>query len=180
MRSCGSMDFGPEGYCDHCGQRRAVGQNRVELDLGPVAAATDRGRHRHHNEDAIAIARLGTTTTVTVVCDGVSSCVRADAASHAAADAGMAAVLDALERPVHICWSWQASTPPRRPATAKPPAAPPACLSAGTSPTVPRYWRTLSGLRCPVDRGERAVSAGQAGDSEGNRDADRSGLVRPG
>jgi serine/threonine protein phosphatase PrpC len=95
--SCGSMDFGPEGYCDHCGQRRAVGQNRVELDLGPVAAVTDRGRQRHQNEDAIAIARLGTTTTVTVVCDGVSSCVRADAASHAAADAGMAAVLDALE-----------------------------------------------------------------------------------
>jgi PPM family protein phosphatase len=94
-RGCGSPDIGPEGYCERCGQRRHVGQDRVELDLGSFGAATDRGRHKRRNEDAVAIGRQG-AATVAVVCDGVSSSTRADEAAHAAADTGIATILEAL------------------------------------------------------------------------------------
>lgn len=97
--ACGSAQIGAEGYCDHCGQRRAVGQDRAELELPGVAGVTDRGRHRRHNEDALAIGRVG-GHTVAVVCDGVSTSSRADAASHAAVDTAMAVLLDTLaDRP---------------------------------------------------------------------------------
>lgn len=96
--ACGSAQIGPEGYCEHCGQRRVVGQDRAELELPGVAGVTDRGRHRRHNEDALAIGRLNTdpAVTVAVVCDGVSTSSRADAAAHAAVDAAMAVLLDVL------------------------------------------------------------------------------------
>jgi PPM family protein phosphatase len=96
---CGSPDIGAEGYCEHCGQRRVTGQDRVELRLPGVAGVTDRGRHRKHNEDALAIGRVNGVTpglTVAVVCDGVSTSSRADAAAHAAVDAAMAVLLDVL------------------------------------------------------------------------------------
>jgi PPM family protein phosphatase len=94
--ACGGSDFTPEGYCEQCGRRRILGQDRAELDLGGLGGATDRGRHKHRNEDAIAIARLG-PSAIAVVCDGVSSSSRADAAAQAAVDTGLAALLEALE-----------------------------------------------------------------------------------
>jgi PPM family protein phosphatase len=96
---CGSPDIGAEGYCEHCGQRRVAGQERAELELPGVAGVTDRGLHRRHNEDALAIGRVngaGPGLTVAVVCDGVSTSSRADAAANAAVDAAIAAVLDVL------------------------------------------------------------------------------------
>jgi serine/threonine protein phosphatase PrpC len=96
---CGSTQIGAEGYCEHCGQRRVAGQDRAELELPGVAGVTDRGRHRKHNEDALAIGRVNGVDpglTVAVVCDGVSTSSRADAAAHAAVDAAIAALLDVL------------------------------------------------------------------------------------
>jgi PPM family protein phosphatase len=94
--NCGADEFGAEGYCEHCGQRRPSGQERAELELPGVVGVTDRGRHRRHNEDALAIGRIDPDTAVAVVCDGVSTSSRADAAAHAAADSAIIALLDAL------------------------------------------------------------------------------------
>jgi serine/threonine protein phosphatase PrpC len=90
---CGAP-VGPEGFCARCGRRRFVGRDRAELDNWGIAAVTDRARRRR-NEDAVAIGRAG-LATVAVVCDGVSSSSRADAASHAAVEAGIAAVLSVV------------------------------------------------------------------------------------
>jgi serine/threonine protein phosphatase PrpC len=94
--ACGSAEIGAEGYCEHCGQRRVAGQDHAELELPGVAGVTDRGRHRKHNEDALAIGRVDGPIAVAVVCDGVSTSSRADAASHAAVDAAIAVLLDEL------------------------------------------------------------------------------------
>ncbi len=95
--ACGSTRIGAEGYCEHCGQRRVVGQNRVEFSLPGVAGVTDRGHHRRHNEDAIAIGRIDRAgLSVAVVCDGVSTSARADAAASAGVDAAMEVLLRAL------------------------------------------------------------------------------------
>lgn len=92
---CGAAFAGEEGYCDHCGRRRSVGRDHAELDLGTVAAVTDRGLRRRRNEDAVVVGRAD-GALVAVVCDGVSTSTRSDAASHAAAEAGIAALLEAL------------------------------------------------------------------------------------
>jgi PPM family protein phosphatase len=94
--ACGSTEIGAEGYCEHCGQRRVAGQDRAELELPGAAGVTDRGRHRRHNEDAMAIGQVKGPIVVAVVCDGVSTSSRADAASHAAVDAAIAVLLDEL------------------------------------------------------------------------------------
>ncbi|WP_159104657.1 PP2C family serine/threonine-protein phosphatase [Plantactinospora sp. BB1] len=92
--SCGTPPSGHSGHCDHCGRRASVGRDRADLDLGVVAAVTDRARRRR-NEDAVTVGRLGQTIAA-VVCDGVSTSLRADLAAHAAAEAGLAAMLSAL------------------------------------------------------------------------------------
>lgn len=97
--SCGSTQISAEGYCEHCGQRRVAGQDRAELELPGVVGVTDRGHHRRHNEDALAIGRISgpeAASTVAVVCDGISTSSRPDAAAHAAVDAAMAVLLAAL------------------------------------------------------------------------------------
>ncbi|GAA4438572.1 protein phosphatase 2C domain-containing protein [Phytohabitans houttuyneae] len=91
----GCGESGTEAYCDNCGRRRSAGRDHAELDLSTVAAVTDRGRRRPRNEDAVVVARYD-GGLVSVVCDGVSTSNRADAASHGAAEAGVAALLDAL------------------------------------------------------------------------------------
>jgi serine/threonine protein phosphatase PrpC len=92
---CGCAVFSTEGFCDDCGQRRPIANDHTELDLGPVAGVTDIGRRHHRNEDAMGIGVLD-GAVVAVVCDGVSSSSRADAASHAAVDAAGPAMLGAL------------------------------------------------------------------------------------
>jgi PPM family protein phosphatase len=86
---------GTELYCDNCGRRRSAGRDHAELDLSLVAAVTDRGRRRPRNEDAVVIGRYD-GGLVSVVCDGVSTSTRSDAASHDAAEAAVGALLDAL------------------------------------------------------------------------------------
>src|SRR5262249_61571664 len=94
---CGGTAFGPEGYCETCGQRRPTAADHSDLELGALAGVTDRGKRHHRNEDAMALGRLA-GAAVAVVCDGVSSSTRPDTASHAALDAAMPALLDALDR----------------------------------------------------------------------------------
>jgi serine/threonine protein phosphatase PrpC len=91
---CGTSPSGNPGHCDHCGRRWLVGRERADLDLGPVAAVTDKARRRR-NEDAVAIGQLGQTIAA-VVCDGVSTSLRADVAAHAATEAALTAMLSAL------------------------------------------------------------------------------------
>jgi serine/threonine protein phosphatase PrpC len=62
----------------------------VEVDLGWAAGVTDRGRHHPRNEDAFHLELVGLPeerSVVAVVCDGVSSSVKADEASELAAQA---------------------------------------------------------------------------------------------
>jgi serine/threonine protein phosphatase PrpC len=94
--SCGGTDFSADGYCESCGRRRNAGQDHVELQVGDVAAVTDKGRHKQRNEDALAVGRLG-GTAMAVVSDGVSTSSRADEAAHASVDAAMTTLLEALD-----------------------------------------------------------------------------------
>jgi serine/threonine protein phosphatase PrpC len=89
---CGATGFTAGGHCAACGARRPAAPPHSELDLGGVAAVTDLGRRHHRNEDAVGIgAHPG--LAVGVVCDGVSSSTRPDAASHAAVDAATATLV---------------------------------------------------------------------------------------
>jgi serine/threonine protein phosphatase PrpC len=90
---CGGIAFGPEGYCEHCGQLRNSAQDHTELDLGRVAAVTDRGLRHHRNEDSVGLGVLA-GTLVAIVCDGVSSSRHPEAASAGA----VAAAATALDR----------------------------------------------------------------------------------
>ncbi|WP_020666480.1 PP2C family protein-serine/threonine phosphatase [Amycolatopsis nigrescens] len=70
------------------------------LDMGRVAAVTDRGHHRGRNEDAVAIGTLGQVGQVSaaVVCDGVASSPRSETAAKAATEAGLRELLAATAR----------------------------------------------------------------------------------
>jgi serine/threonine protein phosphatase PrpC len=77
-----------DGYCGQCGMKQPAPEDHHELDLGEVAAVTDRGLHHHRNEDAFAIAQVGEAgggARVVVVCDGVSSTADSHLAARAAA-----------------------------------------------------------------------------------------------
>src|SRR5215210_4309084 len=93
--SCGAAAsaVAADGYCGQCGMKQPAPGDHREVDLGAVAAVSDRGLHHHRNEDAFAIAQLdvsGTAVRIIVVCDGVSSTADADLAAQAAADAACA------------------------------------------------------------------------------------------
>src|ERR1700753_3567877 len=67
------------------------GRDHQELDLGPVAAISDRGLRHERNEDAVALATVETAdglAVVSVVCDGGASPARPDAGALAARAAG--------------------------------------------------------------------------------------------
>jgi serine/threonine protein phosphatase PrpC len=61
----------------------AEATRRTEVDLGTVAAVSDRGRRRPRNEDAVSLASDG-EWSMAVVCDGVASTHDAHRASQAA------------------------------------------------------------------------------------------------
>jgi serine/threonine protein phosphatase PrpC len=73
--------------------------DHTEVDLGTAAGVSDRGLRHRRNEDAMALASQqtpGGLVTVAVVCDGVSSSPRPDAASQVAAQAALPVLLDAV------------------------------------------------------------------------------------
>ncbi|GIL27616.1 PP2C family serine/threonine-protein phosphatase [Actinocatenispora comari] len=98
--ACGHTGFSSDGYCDQCGQRGPTGPDHSEFDLGPVAGVSDIGHRHERNEDAFALGTLPGTPLV-VVCDGVSSSSRGDAASHAAVDAALPVLRTALTEGSH-------------------------------------------------------------------------------
>jgi serine/threonine protein phosphatase PrpC len=77
----------------------------MEQELGPLAAVSDRGLRHHRNEDAFAVGQCvlpdGAPALVAVVCDGVSSATRPDAASLAASRQAGEALLTALPQGTH-------------------------------------------------------------------------------
>ncbi len=98
---CRAEHYDHTGSCVGCGMP-SPRQDRFEADLGTVCVVTDRGLVHEHNEDSVAVAVLDSTVpgepgvTVIVVCDGVSTSEDPQAASGAAARAGVAANLAAL------------------------------------------------------------------------------------
>jgi len=73
--------------------------DHAEVDLGTAAGVTDRGLRHQRNEDAMALAAEQTPdglVIVAVVCDGVSSSARPDEASHAAAQAALPVLIEAV------------------------------------------------------------------------------------
>ncbi|CAM4146745.1 protein phosphatase 2C domain-containing protein [Kibdelosporangium persicum] len=96
---CGSS-VGDDGYCETCGRAQPTGRDRMEYDLDLVAGVSDRGRARARNEDSMAFGVVGPPgaprSVVAVVCDGVGSTERADAASQAGVDAALEAIVDSL------------------------------------------------------------------------------------
>jgi serine/threonine protein phosphatase PrpC len=98
--SCGSTQLGSDGFCERCGRAQPTGRDRMEYDLEVVAGVSDRGRARARNEDSMAFGVVGPPDAhkaiVAVVCDGVGSTERADAASQAAVDASFESIVDDL------------------------------------------------------------------------------------
>ncbi len=92
---CGGTAFDEDEYCETCGQRRPVALDHRELDLEIVAGVTDRGVRHTRNEDAMGLG-VAPGVQVGIVCDGVSSSTRPDAAAHAAVEAATPAVLAEL------------------------------------------------------------------------------------
>ena len=93
--SCGAPApaIATDGYCGQCGMKQPAPWDHREIDLGTVAAVTDRGLHHTRNEDAVAIAEVVVSDGVAriiVVCDGVSSTADSDLAAQAAAEAACA------------------------------------------------------------------------------------------
>ncbi len=73
--------------------------DHAEADLGTAAGVSDRGLRHHRNEDAMALGSEQTPdglVVVAVVCDGVSSSARPDEASHAAVQAALPVLLEAV------------------------------------------------------------------------------------
>jgi serine/threonine protein phosphatase PrpC len=81
-----------DGYCQACGHR-VDPRRHLDIDLGALAAVTDRGARKARNEDAVAIGASPNGTTVLVVSDGVSNIPRSADASQAAVDAALALLL---------------------------------------------------------------------------------------
>lgn len=94
-----------DGYCEHCGHAQPRERDHVEQELDAVAAVSDRGLRHHRNEDAFAVSSTalpdGSPAVVAIVCDGVSSATRPDAASLAAAQAANETLLGTLPRGAH-------------------------------------------------------------------------------
>jgi serine/threonine protein phosphatase PrpC len=100
--SCGAPAdaIADDGYCGRCGMKQPAPGDHREVDLGMVAAVSDRGLHHHRNEDAFSVAEFdvsGVTRRVVVVCDGVSSTADSHLAAQAAADAARAVLETASE-----------------------------------------------------------------------------------
>ena len=110
---CRAAVFDGERFCEACGYKLAAdvaepedpkaagweepavspeNKQRIHLEMGSVAAVTDRGWRRQRNEDAVTLAAVGDRSAV-AVCDGVASTSNA----HRAAQAAAAAAIRALD-----------------------------------------------------------------------------------
>ena len=86
--TCGAELIPDSRFCEQCGSRAGADadpasdtkDDRIELDLGAVAAVSERGRTHPRNDDAFYLERIG-ESVVAVVCDGVSTSISADLAA---------------------------------------------------------------------------------------------------
>ncbi|MFE3017517.1 protein phosphatase 2C domain-containing protein [Streptomyces sp. NPDC059256] len=103
--ACRAGRVDTDGYCENCGHAQPRERDHMELELVGIAAVSDRGLRHHRNEDAFAIATTalpdGSPAITAIVCDGVSSAVRPDEASLAAASAANAFLAGCLPRGTH-------------------------------------------------------------------------------
>ena len=87
--ACGSSAFADDEFCEACGAAiaapRDAPRHHLDVDLGWVAAVSDRGLGHRRNEDAFHIETHGGTAVV-VVCDGVSASTAPEIASQVAAE----------------------------------------------------------------------------------------------
>ncbi|MGP0031700.1 MAG: protein phosphatase 2C domain-containing protein [Acidimicrobiales bacterium] len=115
---CGAPMFEQERFCEVCGARvgpepepepdpprPTAPMQRVEQDLGVVAAVSDRGRRRPRNEDAMALATFEGRSAV-VVCDGVASTANAHEASRVAVEMAIRVLEAALRHPPSDPEAW--------------------------------------------------------------------------
>ncbi|QBI56386.1 PP2C family protein-serine/threonine phosphatase [Streptomonospora litoralis] len=88
------------------GMRRRAPADHSELRVGRAAGVSDRGLRHEYNEDAMAVRVVGAAadaaagpaaTVAAVVCDGVSTSPRPEAAAGTAAQSGCAALTERLE-----------------------------------------------------------------------------------
>lgn len=78
-----------DGYCEQCGSPRPDPRDHTEDAAAPwVAGVSDVGVHHESNQDAMALVVDGSRAGL-VVCDGVSTALRSEDASQAAADAAV-------------------------------------------------------------------------------------------
>ncbi|WP_425608708.1 PP2C family protein-serine/threonine phosphatase [Streptomyces albipurpureus] len=103
--ACRAGRVDTDGYCENCGHAQPRERDHMELELSSVAAVSDRGLRHHRNEDAFAISTTalpdGSPAVIAIVCDGVSSAVRPDEASMAAASTANELLLTSLPRGTH-------------------------------------------------------------------------------
>ncbi|MEU0438930.1 protein phosphatase 2C domain-containing protein [Streptomyces sp. NPDC006186] len=103
--ACRAGRVDDDGYCENCGHAQPRERDHMEQESGPVAAVSDRGLRHHRNEDAFAVGHTalpdGTEARLAIVCDGVSSATRPDAASLAASRAACELLLAALPQGTH-------------------------------------------------------------------------------
>ncbi|OLZ65830.1 serine/threonine protein phosphatase [Streptomyces sp. IMTB 2501] len=103
--ACRAGRVDSDGYCENCGHAQPRERDHMEQESGPVAAVSDRGLRHHRNEDAFSVGHTalpdGTPAVLAVVCDGVSSATRPDAASTAASQAAGDTLRAALPRGTH-------------------------------------------------------------------------------
>jgi serine/threonine protein phosphatase PrpC len=101
---CGAPpgDIDADGYCGICGRLQPGPRDHVEVDLGWAAGVTDRGRRHPRNEDDFHLGLAGPEAdrgVVAVVCDGVSSSVRAEDASQVAVEAAATTLTSVVAGP---------------------------------------------------------------------------------
>jgi len=101
---CGAPpdDIDADGYCTVCGLLQPGPRDHLEIDLGWAAGVTDRGHRHPRNEDAFHLGLAGPEADrglVAVVCDGVSSSVRAEDASEVAATAAATTLTSVVAGP---------------------------------------------------------------------------------
>lgn len=106
--SCGGS-YDADGWCTTCGSRQADPRHHVELAPSSwVAGVCDRGVKHAGNEDALAVSVVGQRAAL-VVCDGVSSAVRAAETSQAAADAALTVLASATGQGLGLAASREAA-----------------------------------------------------------------------
>ena len=91
-----------DGYCDRCGSPLPPPRAHTEDAPAPwVAGVCDIGIRHRSNQDAMALSTDGHRAAL-VVCDGVSSALRSEDASQAAADAAVAVLARATSTGIGV------------------------------------------------------------------------------